>query len=792
MNNEEIARKLEEFQEYLSISNVFTDIMRWLAWVSVKGLAWIVDALENLTDDILLIKTFYNNIEIVAFVDSIKPVLYIFLAFSLLFTGYLLIFNKKFNREGIVINIFIACIIILSLNAGMDKANEFTDVAIDAIKVETLYPNDDSTLSGSIIQRNVTDLTEIDKNNWSVTELSVPNSTSPSRIGNINIREKYGKDTEGISNEGQDISKYMLSLNNVGEYRADKLDQSGLEWNNEYYFRYSVNWFTIFVTLGIISFTLFSIALKLAKLFFELTFNYILALIVAPADIHDGQKTKKIIQAILNTFFATILIFLSMKVYMIGTAFLEDTLSTFPYLIALIAFSLAVVDGPNIVERLFGIDAGLKNGWGVLAGAYAGGRMATGLGKGIANMGKGDSDKGTGNSKSMSSNSGGTNEEKAPSPNDAEKESNKSKGGSGTANPNATASSNLDENKSPSPNDTENVSDESKEQGSTGNTSSVSQHAGEQTTGQKNKSKAPSPNDADSVVTASGTDGSSQSQTSNAQTTSGSDAMETANVTDNATVRTDSNVTGIQDNVQGSTTGSQTGTSGGGGVPQTPTNNQQGGTSNAQTTSSSQATETANVIDNATIRTDSNVTGTQDNVQGSKTGSQTGTSGGGVPQTPTNNQRGGTGNAQTTSSSQAMETARATNNSTVATDTEVANVVQEVSGNTSSSTTRTGGGTQAPTVRVNTGGANNVKDTTGSHTTETSKVTSNSTVTADTEISNATKEVAGTTTTHSSGTSTGSGKTQGSQPNQRRRPRNYSIDNGNEKMIDKMKNYKNK
>lgn len=327
MSNEEIARKLEEFQDYLSISSIFTDIFRWIAWAFVQVLAWIVDALEKLTDDILWIKSFYNHPEIVAFVDTIKPILYIFLAFSLLYTGYLLIFQKKFNREGIAINLFIACIIILSLNTGMDKASEFTDVAIDAIKVESLFPHDESTLSGSIIQRNVNDLTEIDKSNWSTTDINVPNSTPPSRIANINVREKYGKDTEGISSEGQDISKYMLSLNNVGEYRAEKFDQSGLEWNNEYYFRYSINWFTIFVTLGIIAFTLFSIALKLAKLFFELTFNYILALIVAPADIHDGQKTKKIISAILNTFFATILIFLSMKVYMIGTAYLESTLS---------------------------------------------------------------------------------------------------------------------------------------------------------------------------------------------------------------------------------------------------------------------------------------------------------------------------------------------------------------------------------------------------------------------------------------------------------------------------------
>ncbi|MBS4190407.1 hypothetical protein KHA94_09395 [Bacillus sp. FJAT-49705] len=297
ISNEEIALKLEEFQDYLSVSNIFTDIIRWIAWVLVQGLAWIVDMLENLTDDILLIKSFFNNPEIVAFFDSIRPFLYILLAFSLLYTGYLLIFNKKFDREGFAINIFIARIIVLLLNSRMDKANEFTDTAIDAVKVDALYPNDESTLSGSI-QRNVNDLTEIDKNNWSTTDLTVPNSTPPSKIANINVREKYGIDTEGISSEGQEISKYMLPLNNIGEYRAEKLDQSGLEWNNEYYFRYSINWFTIFVTLGIIAFMLFSIALKLAKLFFELTFNYILALIVAPADVHDGQKTKKILQAI--------------------------------------------------------------------------------------------------------------------------------------------------------------------------------------------------------------------------------------------------------------------------------------------------------------------------------------------------------------------------------------------------------------------------------------------------------------------------------------------------------------
>nr|WP_214834975.1 hypothetical protein [Exiguobacterium sp. E4787] len=159
-----------------------------------------------------------------------------------------------------------------------------------------------------------------------------------------------------------------------------KLDQSGVEWNNQYYYRYQPNWLTIFVTLGIMGFTLFSIAYKLARLSFELAFNYVLAILVAPADLHSGQKTKKVIQSILNTFLVIILIFVSIKLYTIGTAYLAETLDGFAYLIALIAFSVALIDGPNMVERLFGIDAGLKRGWGVALGAYAAGKGVTSAG----------------------------------------------------------------------------------------------------------------------------------------------------------------------------------------------------------------------------------------------------------------------------------------------------------------------------------------------------------------------------------------------------------------------------
>ncbi|PGE83874.1 pLS20_p028 family conjugation system transmembrane protein, partial [Bacillus toyonensis] len=146
----------------------------------------------------------------------------------------------------------------------------------------------------------------------------------------------------------------------------------------------------IFFTLLITGLTLLLVSIKLARLCYELAFNYLLANILAPADVANGQKLKAVLSNILNIFIATIMIFLSLKLYIMGTAFLHDKLNGVPYLIALAAFSMAVLDGPSVVERLFGIDIGLKSSWGMLAGGFA-------LGKGIGALASSKPMKGLGN-----------------------------------------------------------------------------------------------------------------------------------------------------------------------------------------------------------------------------------------------------------------------------------------------------------------------------------------------------------------------------------------------------------
>lgn len=391
--DEEVARILEKFSDFLEVTNPISYMLRWIGWVIIKGLAWLVDSLSNITDSILGLKMFYDSVEITSFVEFLIPLSATLMGFSLLYTGYQLIFHKKVDREAIMVNVFLIVVLFALIQEGMEKANQFTDEVIDALDVV-----EEGSISQKVIKDNITDLAQFDVTGWKTTELKHPNLIPKDRILKINITQSIDKDFELAGEEmtdtGREVYSHRLEYNQLGKAQKVKLENGFFTAFKEKYYRWDWNFWTIAITLGITAFTMLTIAIKLAKLFFELTFNYVLAIIIAPADIHSGQKTKQIIQSILNIFLVTIMIFLSLKIYLFGTTFITDKLDGVAYLIALFAFSLAVIDGPNIVERLFGIDAGLKSSWGAVAGGYALAKGAAGATKGTANTLKGLSSEG--------------------------------------------------------------------------------------------------------------------------------------------------------------------------------------------------------------------------------------------------------------------------------------------------------------------------------------------------------------------------------------------------------------
>ncbi|HDR7437106.1 TPA: hypothetical protein QCX34_004670 [Bacillus anthracis] len=391
MKDEEILKVLESFSDYLQVGDIVNYVLRWLGWFLIVGLSLVVDALEGVTDAILGIKGFFNSPEIQNFIDMLYPLFVVLLAISFLYIGYMFIMNKQMNRSQIIINIFITLSVLCLLSTGMTKVDKFTDDAIAVVKSEQK-----GSLSDEIIKKNITDVAVIDQNGWKKKEDMNPKNNIPEKnIRQIDITEKIDKDFEfakdkELSEGGQDILKYKRVMDGTGVASLAELKDGWFDFFPEKYYRWHWNFWNIFFTLLITGLTLLLVSIKLARLFYELAFNYLLANILAPADVANGQKLKAVLSNILNIFIATIMIFLSLKLYIMGTAFLHDKLSGVPYLIALAAFSMAVLDGPSVVERLFGIDIGLKSSWGMLAGGFA-------LGKGIGALANSKPMKGLGN-----------------------------------------------------------------------------------------------------------------------------------------------------------------------------------------------------------------------------------------------------------------------------------------------------------------------------------------------------------------------------------------------------------
>ncbi|PEK99400.1 hypothetical protein CN606_23790 [Bacillus toyonensis] len=391
MKDEEILKVLESFSDYLQVGDIVNYVLRWLGWFLIVGLSLVVDALEGVTDAILGIKGFFNSPEIQNFVDMLYPLFVVLLAISFLYIGYMFIMNKQMNRSQIIINIFITLSVLCLLSTGMTKVDKFTDDAIAVVKSEQK-----GSLSDEIIKKNITDVAVIDQNGWKKKEDMNPKNNIPEKnIRQIDITEKIDKDfaftkDKNLSDDGQKILQNKRVMDALGVASLAELKDGWFDFFPEKYYRWHWNFWNIFFTLLITGLTLLLVSIKLARLCYELAFNYLLANILAPADVANGQKLKAVLSNILNIFVATIMIFLSLKLYIMGTAFLHDKLNGVPYLIALAAFSMAVLDGPAVVERLFGIDIGLKSSWGMLVGGYA-------LGKGIAGLASSKPMKGLGN-----------------------------------------------------------------------------------------------------------------------------------------------------------------------------------------------------------------------------------------------------------------------------------------------------------------------------------------------------------------------------------------------------------
>ncbi|MFT3950661.1 MAG: hypothetical protein QM689_01635 [Oscillospiraceae bacterium] len=128
--------------------------------------------------------------------------------------------------------------------------------------------------------------------------------------------------------------------------------------------------------------------IKLAKLIYDIMFMQLISPLVYASDLQQGQRTKKIIQEIIASFIVIIVVLLVFKLYLISVlAFVVPATNLMFQLFLLIAGMQFVIGGPDIVVKLIGLDAGVKNGMAAMIAGQTIARTTMSVGRGAKSLG---------------------------------------------------------------------------------------------------------------------------------------------------------------------------------------------------------------------------------------------------------------------------------------------------------------------------------------------------------------------------------------------------------------------
>lgn len=355
----DIINILSNFSGHLSVFDIFSFCMRLLGWLIIKGLVYIINLIEHSVDEIYSLNGFLDSKVIKDIVEKIQPCIFPLLLISILFIGYQIMFNRKFESEKLIQNVIIAMMVIVVLPSAMVKLTELTTSFREDFK------GSEVTSAEQIVKNHLNDVYLYDKDGFKSTTLKVKNNIPPEKVMNININETVNLDKV----DNKEVFKQKLTLDSSG--KEDLVDLEKIFFIEEKYYRWDFEYITGITSLLAIALALICTTIKIITLIYGLAVQKILAPLLAVSDISNGQKTRELIKHILATFAILGIMTVLLKVYILLNGYIASAegLSMGSQVIAIIGATVALIGAPDIIEQILGIDAGVKNGYNFIKGA---------------------------------------------------------------------------------------------------------------------------------------------------------------------------------------------------------------------------------------------------------------------------------------------------------------------------------------------------------------------------------------------------------------------------------------
>ncbi|MFT9428053.1 MAG: pLS20_p028 family conjugation system transmembrane protein, partial [Sporolactobacillus sp.] len=389
LSDDQIISKLKSILDFLGLNSPGTDILRWMGWQIIKGLATVDNTLSAGVTMAYKLMAFYDSSAFKSFINPYMGFFFTMAGLAIAYLGWTIIIRHRTDYNRLIVNALVVITFFAAMPWGMQQMYKMVDAGQkDLSSAKSLSSQmGDGT---QVIKSNITDLYLLDKAKFKASKMSSKNYiTSDSDVSVMDINEAVDTGSDSpLSDDGKQIFAKKLS-NSSGKL---KLADMQTHWftADEAYYRYSWHPFLMIISLLMTMVVVLSTMFKVAQLSMELALVKAIAIGSSFTDIESGQRTKKLILKIRNIFIVLYLMALTLKIYFVFLDYIGSVggINDLVRVIFTVAAGFLVIDGPNIIEELFGVNAGMGSAIKGAMGLMGAGFLASRAAGGMASAGK--------------------------------------------------------------------------------------------------------------------------------------------------------------------------------------------------------------------------------------------------------------------------------------------------------------------------------------------------------------------------------------------------------------------
>lgn len=376
---------LEKFQPVLHKATWINDGLRWIGWQIIRMLANLADGLTSMYSQAFKLIDFWNSKDVSGFVAAYQPIFWVLCTLGIAWVGFMMIHRTKTDFHQKINNLMVALFIFIGLGTLTSTLSGLV-VAGVGTSLQKARP------AVSIVSNNMTDLMRINNDGWK--SLSPNPSTSIKTIDDVNnldINETLDTGNTLLNHmgsklnaTGNEIMSHQLTMGGDGKYQLRDMKAF---FHDIAYYRYSFHPYLTFFELFAFTIAIILVIIKVFVSIMEIGFITMLAQGMALSDIDSGKRNLALIQKLRDTFIVLFLTSVMLQLFTFWTSALanpSNQQSPVAQCFGIIAGAMFLINGPNIVTSLFGMDGGARGIGATLVGGAMGLRAIGGLGRGMA------------------------------------------------------------------------------------------------------------------------------------------------------------------------------------------------------------------------------------------------------------------------------------------------------------------------------------------------------------------------------------------------------------------------